>query len=89
MDLPERLAALQRANDNHLQCDAIRRVASLTTRERELLKGILAGHSEAALAAQLGCSAIEAEHFISVLRAKLGAKTNADAVRIGIYAGLE
>jgi DNA-binding NarL/FixJ family response regulator len=89
LDAPERLAALQRAIDDDLTRDALRRVASLTPEECDLLRGILGGHSAAALAAHLHCCPNKVEQVNVSLRMKLGAKTTADVVRIAIYAGLD
>jgi FixJ family two-component response regulator len=63
-------------------------VASLKPLEREFLRGIVAGQSVAAIAAQLHLDRSDAESLRQSLMDRLGASCTADMVRAGIYAGL-
>ena len=88
MDLSKRLAALERAQVEHLQSDARQRVATLSKAECDLLQGLLAGQSPGVQASALSLSVAEVKQSIEVVLEKIGAGTRADAVRIAIYAGL-
>lgn len=67
---------------------AKRAVADLSRREAEVLSALVSGASNKVMATELGISPRTIEiHRANVLR-KLGARSTADAVRIGIYAGL-
>lgn len=66
-----------------------RLVASLTKREREVLKQITLGNSSKAMARELGISYRTVEVHRASLLKKLGSRGTSDAVRIGVYAGLD
>lgn len=85
----EKLHALERATQDRLCADARARVARLSQTEWTALKGILFGQSARDLASELALSLEQAAQCVVSVRAKLGAVTNADAVRIAIYAGLD
>lgn len=73
--------------DRHaLAKDAVER---LTLRELQVLKGILHGYSNKGIACCLEISPRTVEIFRANLMRKLGAGSIADAVRIGIYAGID
>lgn len=63
-------------------------VDALSEDERVILRGILAGESQAAIASRLELERAEALALRQLLLRKLGASSTADAVRIAIYAGL-
>ena len=63
-------------------------VASLSGLELEFLRGLVAGHSQSAIAAHLKLEETEAISVKQSLMGKLGANCTADGVREGIYAGL-
>ena len=67
---------------------AKRSVADLSRREAEVLAALVSGASNKEIGADLGISPRTVEiHRSNVLR-KVGARSTAEAVRIGIYAGL-
>jgi FixJ family two-component response regulator len=68
---------------------AARAVASLTDQEKRVLDGLVSGRSIASIAAFLSISTPEAAAAREVLMKKLGARTTADAVRIGIYVSVQ
>jgi len=89
VDRSRKLAALERSHVEHLQFDARKRVAALSEAERGLLRSLLAGHSSKEQAFAPGVDVAEIGRSIGVVLEKLGAATKADAVRIGIYAGMD
>lgn len=60
----------------------------LSASELEFLRGIVAGESQSAIAQRLEVDGAGALTLKQSLMRKLGAEFTADAVRIGIYAGL-
>jgi two-component system response regulator FixJ len=66
--------------------DARSRIAALTPRRREVLRGIVAGFSNKVIAHQLGISRKTVELHRALLMRDLGAHHVADAVRIAIEA---
>ena len=64
-------------------------VERLTARERDVLKGLVAGESNKAIARFLGISPRTVEIHRTNLKRKLGASSTADLVRIGIYSSLD
>ncbi|WP_259962310.1 response regulator transcription factor [Tsuneonella litorea] len=83
----ERFASLDVAQGRRI--DARKKVALLSTRERHTLQLLVEGNSTKDTAQILGISPRTVEiHRGNVLR-KLGAGSSADAVRIGLYAGIE
>ena len=70
----------------HQALDAIER---LTAREQSVLQQMVVGASNKEIAATLGISTRTVEVHRANLLIKLRAKSSADAVRIGIHAGLD
>ena len=66
-----------------------RAVEGLTPPELEILKGLLRGSSNKQIAHDLYISPSTVELLRCSMMTRLQAKTTADAVRIGIYAGLD
>lgn len=64
-------------------------VETLTTRERQVLLGLVDGLSNKGIARALNISPRTVEIHRGHLMRKIGAKSVADAVRIGLYAGLD
>lgn len=64
------------------------RVDSLTPREKQVLAGVLAGRSNRLIAAQLGLSEKTVEEYRAHMMARLGASSVAEAVKIGLVAGV-
>lgn len=73
--------------ERHL--DAVKAVERLSTRELEVLIGLVRGASNKAIGRALGISPRTVEIHRSNLKRKLGAASTADLVRIGIYAGID
>lgn len=69
--------------------DAKRAIAALTPRQRDVLRGVLRGDSSKQIAHDLGISPRTVEIHRSSMLGRLGARTTADAVRIGIYAEMD
>lgn len=69
--------------------EAAKLVARLSPRERDVLKGLLNGDTNKDIARQYGISPRTVEIHRSNLMKKLKARSTADAVRVGIYAGLD
>jgi FixJ family two-component response regulator len=78
--------ALSRVRGRIRQAEAL--VAQLREDERTMLRHIVAGWSRAESAARLGLDPHQFEKRRAGLLAKLNASSTADAVRVGIYAGL-
>lgn len=69
--------------------NALARLDALTDREREVLRHLIQGHSSKDIGTILSISPRTVEvHRASVI-AKLGARSTSDAIRIGIYGGLD
>jgi two-component system response regulator FixJ len=64
------------------------RVASLTERQRNVLLGVMNGQANKLIAFELGLSVRTVESYRAQMLEKLGASGTAEAVRIGIAAGL-
>jgi two-component system response regulator FixJ len=64
------------------------RVASLTERQRNVLLGVMKGRANKMIAFELGLSVRTVESYRAQMLEKLGASGTAEAVRIGIAAGL-
>jgi FixJ family two-component response regulator len=81
----DRAAALRRRKDD----EARRLVATLSVREMDVLRELVNGASNKEMALILGISPRTVEiHRGNVMR-KLNASSTADAVRIGLFAGLD
>ena len=59
----------------------------LSAREREVLRWLAAGQRQADIAATLGLSERTIENHLRRIRLRLGAKTSAEAIRIGLRGG--
>jgi FixJ family two-component response regulator len=68
---------------------ALARVATLSPRERNVLELLIHGNCNKTIASTLGISPRTVEVHRANMLTKLKARASADAVRIGIYAGLE
>jgi two-component system response regulator FixJ len=68
--------------------DAIRRVATLSTREREVLDGLLAGRPNKLIAYELGISVRTVEVHRARMMERLGMRQLADVIRLGVMARL-
>ena len=64
------------------------KVAALTERQRCVLKGVMQGQVNKVIAWELGLSVRTVESYRAQMLEKLGVKSTAEAVRIGIAAGL-
>lgn len=64
------------------------KVAALTERQRCVLKGVMQGQVNKVIAWDLGLSVRTVESYRAQMLEKLGVKSTAEAVRIGIAAGL-
>ena len=63
-------------------------VADLSVEETRFLRGLVAGDSHGAIASRLNLAQDRANAVRQRLMRMLGAGSTADAVRMGIYAGL-
>ena len=86
----ERVARIsEQVTKNEARKHAARqRVAALTTRERDVLQGLLEGESNKEMAHRLGLSPRTVEIHRANMLSRLGGRSTADAVRIGLYAGM-
>ena len=73
--------------DNEI-ADAIRRIAILSPREREVLDGLLAGQPNKLIAYQLGISVRTVEVHRARMMERLGMRQFAEAIRLGVLARL-
>jgi two-component system response regulator FixJ len=64
------------------------KVASLTERQRGVLLGVMKGHANKMIAFELGLSVRTVESYRAQMLEKLGVRGTAEAVRMGIAAGL-
>ena len=71
------------------RASARKRVDSLSSRELEVLLGIMTGGSNRSIAEELGISPRTVEIHRGNMMRKLGAGSSGDAVRIALYAGLD
>ena len=68
--------------------DAVRRIATLSTREREVLDGLMAGRPNKLIAYHLGISVRTVEVHRARMMERLGMRQLAEAVRLGVMAKL-
>jgi two-component system response regulator FixJ len=68
--------------------DAVRRVATLSTREREVLEGLLAGRPNKLIAYDLGISVRTVEVHRARMMERLGLRQLAEVIRLGVMAKL-
>jgi FixJ family two-component response regulator len=69
--------------------NAAARLEALTDREREVLRNLIQGHSSKDIGLILSISPRTVEVHRASLIAKLSARSTSDAIRIGIYGGLD
>jgi two-component system response regulator FixJ len=80
-------AALRRETDLDI-ADAVRRVAALSTREREVLDGQLAGRANKLIAYDLGISVRTVEVHRARMMERLGLRQLSEVIRVGVMARL-
>ena len=80
-------AAFGRETDFDL-ADAVRRVATLSTREREVLDGLLAGRPNKLIAYDLGISVRTVEVHRARMMERLGLRQLSEVIRLGVMARL-
>lgn len=68
--------------------DIRRRLAALSPREQDVLKGLTAGHANKVIAYDLGISARTVEVYRANLMMKMGAKSLSEVIRMTTIAGL-
>lgn len=68
--------------------DAVRRIAGLSRREREVLDGLLDGHANKVIAYNLGISVRTVEVHRARMMQRLGARQLAQAVRLRVMSRL-
>lgn len=68
--------------------DIRRRLAALSPREQDVLKGLAAGHANKVIAYDLGISARTVEVYRANLMMKMGAKSLSEVIRMTTIAGL-
>jgi FixJ family two-component response regulator len=68
--------------------EAVRLIATLNRQEKQIIAFIVSGHSITSIAASLSIDPHFAEHAKQLIMKKLSARSTADVVRIGIYAGV-
>jgi two-component system response regulator FixJ len=80
-------AAFGRETDLDI-ADAVRRVSTLSARERDVLDGLLAGRSNKLIAYDLGISVRTVEVHRARMMERLGLRQLAEAIRLGVTARL-
>ena len=80
-------AAFGRENDLDI-ADAVRRVATLSARERDVLDGLLAGRPNKLIAYDLGISVRTVEVHRARMMERLGLRQLAEVIRLGVMARL-
>jgi two-component system, LuxR family, response regulator FixJ len=76
----------ERANADRAELD--RRLASLTSRERDVLNGLIAGHSNKVIASDLAISPRTVEIYRANVMTKMQAASLSELVRMAISAGV-
>jgi two-component system, LuxR family, response regulator FixJ len=69
--------------------EAVRRIASLTPRERDVLDGLVAGRPNKLIAYDLGISVRTVEVHRTRMMERLGVRQFAEAIRLGVMARLD
>jgi FixJ family two-component response regulator len=82
------LAGEERGRFEAKRYSARQRVDALTKRERDVLIGLADGGSNKEIARDLGISPRTVEIHRAGMMSRLGARSTADAIRIGLYSGL-
>ena len=80
-------AAFGRETDLDI-ADAVRRVATLSARERDVLDGLLAGRQNKLIAYDLGISVRTVEVHRARMMERLGLRQLAEVIRLGVMARL-
>jgi two-component system response regulator FixJ len=100
LDHPVRWAALAQAVGHALDTGpnrsvsqpestaAVARVSTLTKRQRDVLRGVVAGKLNKTIAYELGLSVRTVEGHRAAIMVRTGARNSSDLIRIGIAAGL-
>ena len=70
------------------RAEAVRLVRGLTARQRQVLEQMVRGHRNKQIAASLGIDEKTIKMHRAAMLARLGCSTSADAIRIGVEAGL-
>ena len=83
--LGQALTAVSSSTDPELE----RRQATLSARERQVLRALLVGQSNKEIARELDISPRTVEIYRAKVMAKMGAETYADLIRSGLKAGLD
>jgi two-component system response regulator FixJ len=78
----------QRAARDRDLADAVRRIRTLSPREREVLNGLMAGRPNKLIAYQLGISVRTVEVHRARMMERLGTHQLAEAIRLGVMARL-
>lgn len=81
-------AGCEKARTEQRRREAQRRIAALSPREREVLRGVIEGGSNKQIALALGISPRTVEIHRGNMMTRLHARSAAEAVRIGIQGGL-
>ncbi len=79
----------ERQQSGRRRQEAHGRAASLTTREREVLQGLLAGHSNKQIAQSLGISLRTVEMHRGNMMDRLGVSSLAEALTLAMEAGIK
>lgn len=78
-----------RSDRDSRRSEAAERLAVLSAREREVLEGVVKGHSNKEIARELGISPRTVEAYRANLMMKMGAESLSDLVRMAIEARAE
>jgi two-component system response regulator FixJ len=81
--------SLNTAESQHATTEARDKVAALSERQRDVLKGIVRGKQSKIIAHELDLSPRTVEAYRAQLLSKLGVRGTADAVKIALAAGLD
>lgn len=81
-------AALDRGQEDGDRAELLRRIESLSTRERQVLEGLVAGRANKVIAYDLGISPRTVEVYRANLMTKMGAGSLSELVRMALGAGV-
>jgi two-component system response regulator FixJ len=82
------LAKTAKIDRERASAEAVGRLAQLSTREREVLEALVAGHPNKVIAGDLGISARTVEVHRARMLQRLGTHRLADAIRLAVIASL-